>query len=209
MDILAKRALRHIGSKMVQGQLDVPCISLQLLSSVDKFDFPTERLRVQWQRRQANVLEELLLFSASLEYTMSETLRIVLSKLKNTEDWVVSVPDGRIEVLTIIERYNKRLSTGPKKFGLKGETYHWTRSYHFNSRLYEKLLCSVFDILEDGQLVEEADEILETVKLTWPILGMTQKLHDVLYAWVLFQKVYLLVLCLSPFSNRKNSSFHS
>uniref|UniRef100_A0ACD5UDQ9 Uncharacterized protein n=1 Tax=Avena sativa TaxID=4498 RepID=A0ACD5UDQ9_AVESA len=188
MDILAKRALRHIGSKMVQGQLDVPCISLQLLSSVDKFDFPTERLRVQWQRRQANVLEELLLFSSSLEYTMSETLRIVLSKLKNTEDWVVSVPDGRIEVLTIIERYNTRLSTAPKKFGLKGETYHWTRSYHFNSRLYEKLLCSVFDILEDGQLVEEADEILETVKLTWPILGMTQKLHDVLYAWVLFQK---------------------
>jgi hypothetical protein len=34
---------------------------------------------------QANVLEELLLFSASLEYSMSETLRIVLSKLKNTE----------------------------------------------------------------------------------------------------------------------------
>jgi hypothetical protein len=130
---------------------------------------------------------------------MSETLQIVLSKLKNTEarpiihishhfvsinvhepdqlnlflsnwavfilsrvylrhklfqDWVVSVPDGRIEVLTIIERYNTRLSAGPKKFGLKGETYHWTQSYHFNSRLYEKLLCSVFDILEDGQLVE-------------------------------------------------------
>lgn len=34
---------------------------------------------------QANVLEELLLFSASREYNMSETLRIVLSKLKNTE----------------------------------------------------------------------------------------------------------------------------
>ena len=66
----------------------------------------------------------------------------------------MSVPDGRIEVLTIIERYNTRLSTAPMKFGLKGETYHWTRSYHFNSRLYEKLLCSVFDILEDGQLVE-------------------------------------------------------
>jgi hypothetical protein len=56
MDILAKRALRHIGSKMVQGQLDVPCISLQLLSSVGKYDFPTERLRVQWQRRQASNL---------------------------------------------------------------------------------------------------------------------------------------------------------
>jgi len=34
---------------------------------------------------QANVLEELLLSSTSLEYDMSETLRIVLSKLKDTE----------------------------------------------------------------------------------------------------------------------------
>jgi hypothetical protein len=33
---------------MAQGWLDVPCISLQLLSSVGKLDFPTERLRVQW-----------------------------------------------------------------------------------------------------------------------------------------------------------------
>ncbi|EEE61522.1 hypothetical protein OsJ_15823 [Oryza sativa Japonica Group] len=103
-------------------------------------------------------------------------------------DWVVSVPDGPVEVLTIIERYNAKLCEAPKKFNLKGETYHWIQSYHLNFRLYEKLLCIVFDILEDGQLVEEADEILETVKLTWTILGITQKLHDTLFAWVLFKK---------------------
>jgi len=188
MDALTKRALRCINLKMVNGQLDVPRISLQLLSSVGKLDFPTERLRVQWQKRQANVLEELLLFSTSLEYDMSETLRIVLSKLKDTEDWVVSVPEGRVEVLTIIERYNTKLSALTKKFDLEDETYHWTHNYHFNFRLYEKLLCSVFDILEDGELVEEADEILETAKLTWPILGITEKLHGIFYAWVLFQK---------------------
>ncbi|KAL6652209.1 hypothetical protein ACP70R_011134 [Stipagrostis hirtigluma subsp. patula] len=188
MDTLTKRALRLVSLKMVQGQLDVPRISLQLLGSVAKHDFPTERLRLQWQRRQANVLEELLLSSASHEYDMSETLRIVLSKLKSTEDWVVTVPEGRLEVLTIIERYNAKLSAVTKKFGLKDETYHWTQNYHFNFRLYEKLLCSVFDILEDGQLVEEADEILEIAKLTWPILGITEKLHDIFYAWVLLQK---------------------
>ncbi|KAK3143954.1 hypothetical protein QOZ80_4AG0307060 [Eleusine coracana subsp. coracana] len=188
MDTLTKRALRVISLKTAQGRFDVPCISLQLLSSVGKLDFPTERLRVQWQRRQANVLEELLLFSASRENDMSDALRIVLSKLKNTEDWVVSVPEGRVEVLTIIERYNAKLTAVSKKFGLKDEMYHWTHNYHFNFRLYEKLLCSVFDILEDGQLVEEADEILEIAKLTWPILGITDKLHDVFYAWVLFQK---------------------
>ncbi|KAK3141766.1 hypothetical protein QOZ80_4BG0338060 [Eleusine coracana subsp. coracana] len=188
MDTLTKRALRVISLKAAQGRFDVPCISLQLLSSVGKLDFQTERLCVQWQRRQANVLEELLLFSASRENDMSDALRIVLSKLKNTEDWVVSVPEGRVEVLTIIERYNAKLTAVSKKFGLKDETYHWTHNYHFNFRLYEKLLCSVFDILEDGQLVEEADEILEIAKLTWPILGITEKLHDVFYAWVLFQK---------------------
>ncbi|KAF0893377.1 hypothetical protein E2562_024200, partial [Oryza meyeriana var. granulata] len=188
MDTLTRRALRLISLKMVQGQFDVPCISLQLLSSVVKSDFPTERLRVQWQRRQANVLEELLLYPGFREYGMSETLQIVLSRIKDTEDWVVSIPDGRVEVLTIIERYNTKLCEAPKKFNLKGETYHWIQSYHLNFRLYEKLLCIVFDILEDGQLVEEADEILETVKLTWPILGITQKLHDTLYAWVLFKK---------------------
>jgi hypothetical protein len=85
MDTLTRRALRHISLRIVQGQLDVPCISLQLLSSVGKSDFPTERLRVQWQRRQANVLEELLLFPGSREYGMSETLRIVLSKIRDTE----------------------------------------------------------------------------------------------------------------------------
>jgi len=66
----------------------------------------------------------------------------------------VSVPEGRVEVLTIIERYNTKLSALTKKFDLEDETYHWTHNYHFNFRLYEKLLCSVFDILEDGELVE-------------------------------------------------------
>lgn len=57
MDALTKRALRHINLKMVKGQLDVPRISLQLLSSVGKLDFPTERLRVQWQKRQASTFD--------------------------------------------------------------------------------------------------------------------------------------------------------
>uniref|UniRef100_N1R491 Uncharacterized protein n=1 Tax=Aegilops tauschii TaxID=37682 RepID=N1R491_AEGTA len=140
-------------------------------------------IRVQMEARPHQLFNLSLQVGLSLEIELRLYLRHKLF-----QDWVVSVPDGRIEVLTIIERYNTRLSAAPKKFGLKGETYHWTQSYHFNSRLYEKLLSSVFDMLEDGQLVEEADEILETMKLTWPILGITQKLHDALYAWALFQK---------------------
>lgn len=35
-----------------------------------------------------------------------------------------------------------------------GEVCHWADGYHLNVRLYEKLLMSVFDVLDEGQLVE-------------------------------------------------------
>lgn len=38
---------------------------------------------------------------------------------------------------------------------------------------------------------QEADEVLNIIKLTWPLLGITQKLHSSLYGWILFQQVYI------------------
>ncbi|XP_058009637.1 protein unc-13 homolog isoform X3 [Hevea brasiliensis] len=35
---------------------------------------------------------------------------------------------------------------------------------------------------------KEADEFLSLIKLTWSTLGITQKMHNALYAWVLFQQ---------------------
>lgn len=35
-----------------------------------------------------------------------------------------------------------------------GEVCHWADGYHLNVRLYAKLLGSVFDVLDEGQLVE-------------------------------------------------------
>ena len=66
MDILTKRALRHISLKTVKETLDVPRISLQLLSSVGKLDFPTERLRGQCQKRQASTYNHFYLQYASM-----------------------------------------------------------------------------------------------------------------------------------------------
>lgn len=63
-------------------------------------------------------------------------------------------PDGRAEILTCVKGFASRLSASSPKSGLPNESYYWTHSYHFNIRLYEKLLCSVFDVLEDGQIIE-------------------------------------------------------
>jgi hypothetical protein len=35
-----------------------------------------------------------------------------------------------------------------------GEVCHWVDGYHLNVRVYEKLLMSVFDILDESHLVE-------------------------------------------------------
>lgn len=58
------------------------------------------------------------------------------------------------EVLKSIRKLSMKLSSMPSKFGIPGETYFWTACYSLNVKLYEKLLFSVFDILEEGQLVE-------------------------------------------------------
>ncbi|KAK1305148.1 hypothetical protein QJS10_CPB11g00736 [Acorus calamus] len=76
----------------------------------------------------------------------------------------------------------------PGKFGILGETYYWTSGYHLNIKLYKRLLCCIFDILEECQIIEEADEVLRLLKLTWTTLGINQTLHDALYGWVLFQQ---------------------
>ncbi len=36
---------------------------------------------------------------------------------------------------------------------------------------------------------QEVEEILEMLKSTWRILGVTQTIHDICYTWVLFRQV--------------------
>ncbi|XP_038982547.1 protein unc-13 homolog isoform X3 [Phoenix dactylifera] len=189
MDVRTKRGLRHFGEKKMHEQIDVPQISLELLSAISRSDFPTERSYTQWQKRQANILEELLMTSVDFVSDVHAALSMLLSKLRNIEEWVLNTsPDGRAEILTDIKQYASKFSNMPRKFGIRNETYYWTSSFHFNINLYEKLLCSIFDVLEDGQIVEEAEEIIAVLKLTWSTLGIIQKMHNALYAWVLFRQ---------------------
>lgn len=58
------------------------------------------------------------------------------------------------EVLYSIRNIASTLSSMPGNCGIQGETYYWSAGYPFNMRLYEKLLLGLFDILEDGKLIE-------------------------------------------------------
>lgn len=63
-------------------------------------------------------------------------------------------PSERTELLTAIRQVSLLLASVPGRFGIQGETCYWTAGYHLNIRLYEKLLFGIFDILEEGHLIE-------------------------------------------------------
>ncbi|KAM6556840.1 hypothetical protein CsatB_003859 [Cannabis sativa] len=186
MDVCIRRRLQF-STRGTCGKADVPQIALGLLNSTFKSDFLHEKSYLQWKSRQAGILEELLHDSASLAGSEHLTIKRSLAKIRNAEEWDMTMsPSERVEVLSTIKRVALMLSSLPGQFGIESETYYWTAGYHLNVRLYEKLLLSVFDILDEGQVVEEADEILTLIKLTWSTLGITQKIHNAIFGWVLF-----------------------
>lgn len=189
MDACIRQRLTQLAGRRIWESIDIPKISLGLLNSVFKSDFLNEKSYIHWKSRQASILEELIYFSANLEAYERETIKSSLSKIRNSKEWDITMsPSERAEVLLPITQVELKLSSLSGKFSIQGETYCWTAGYHLNIRLYEKLLFGVFDVLDEGQFIEESNELLMLNKLTWCILGITQKMHNALYGWVLFQQ---------------------
>ncbi|RVX09091.1 hypothetical protein CK203_013907 [Vitis vinifera] len=132
------------------------------------------------------------LFFVNLKTAERLTIKSSLAKIRNTKEWdFIMPPSERAEVLLAMKEVASKLASVPGQFGIHDETCYWTAGYHLNIRIYEKLLFGMFDVLDEGQLIEEADEILMLIKLTWSSLGINQRMHNVLYGWVLFQQAHV------------------
>ncbi|KAG2681254.1 hypothetical protein I3760_11G135700 [Carya illinoinensis] len=189
MDACIRLRLTQFAARTMCRPIDIPQISLGLLSGMLKSDFQNEKSYVQWKSRQASVLEEILCFSADLEASERLTIKNSLENIRNSKEWDITMsPSERTEFLSAITQVALKLSSLPGKFSIQSETYYWTADYKLNIRIYEKLLFGVFDVLDEGQLIMESNELLMLIKLTWRTLGITQKMHNVIYGWVLFQQ---------------------
>ncbi|PKI41406.1 hypothetical protein CRG98_038178 [Punica granatum] len=188
MDLYIKRRLTQFAESR-NGRIDVPQISLGLLHDIHESDFSNEKYCVQWKSRQLSMLEEIINSCADLTENERQVARTSLARTRDQKECSSTMSlSERAEVLSAVWQVITKLSSLPGKFGFESETYYWTAVYHLNIRLYEKLLLGVFDILDEGHLIEEADEILELVRITWSTLGITEKLHEVLYIWLCFQQ---------------------
>lgn len=193
MDIRTREGLLSAAAGRVSKRMDTLLVPLELLCSISLAEFSDKRSYLRWQKRQIKVLEEGLLnypaFGLKASEGMEVEFRALLVKIEEAEELPYSAGSAqRAEALRALRRVAVELVGRPTRVDVSGEICHWADGYHLNVQLYEKLLCSVFDILDEGNLLEEAEGILELLKSTWRILGITQTVHDMCYTWVLFRQ---------------------
>lgn len=193
MDIRARQGLLNALAGKVGKRMDALLVPLELLCCIARTEFPDKKAYIRWQKRQLNMLEEGLINHPVVGFGESgrkaSEVRILLAKIEESE--FLPAPTGelqRSECLKSLRDVAIPLAERPARGDLTGEVCHWADGYHLNVRLYEKLLLSVFDILDEGKLTEEVEETLELLKSTWRVLGITETLHYTCYTWVLFRQ---------------------
>ncbi|KAI8546001.1 hypothetical protein RHMOL_Rhmol07G0081800 [Rhododendron molle] len=193
MDIRSRQGMLNAMVGRVGKRMDTLLIPLELLCCISRTEFPDKKAYIRWQKRQLNMLEEGLINHPAVGFGESgrkaSELRILLAKIEESEFLPSSMGElQRTECLRSLREIVIPLAERPARGDLTGEVSHWADGYHLNVRLYEKLLLSVFDVLDEGKLTEEVEEILELLKSTWRILGITETIHYTCYAWVLFRQ---------------------
>ncbi|KAF3791456.1 hypothetical protein EJ110_NYTH08321 [Nymphaea thermarum] len=193
MDVRTRQGFLHALNGRIGKRMDTLLVPLELLCCISQADFSDKKSYLKWQKRQLNILEEGLLHHPVVPYVESghkpSDLTVLLAKIEESEVLPSSAGEiQRNECLRSLRDITLALAERPARGDLTGDVCHWADGYHLNVKLYEKLLFSVFDILDEGKLAEEVGEILELLKSTWRILGITETIHGTCYAWVLFRQ---------------------
>ncbi|XP_015570896.2 protein unc-13 homolog [Ricinus communis] len=193
MDVRTRKGLLNALAGKVGKRMDTLLIPLELLCCISRTEFSDKKAYIRWQKRQLFILEEGLINHPVVGFGESgrkaSDLRILLAKIEESEFRPSSEGEVlRTECLRSLREVAVPLAERPARGDLTGEVCHWADGYHLNVKLYEKLLLSVFDILDEGKLTEEVEEILELLKSTWRVLGLTETIHYACYAWVLFRQ---------------------
>lgn len=193
MDIRTRQGLLNALAGKVGKRMDTLLVPLELLCCISRSEFSDKKAYIRWQKRQLFMLEEGLINHPVVGFGESgrkpSDLRILLAKIEESEFRPSSAGEvQRTECLRSLREIAIPLAERPARGDLTGEVCHWADGYQLNVRLYEKLLLSVFDILDEGKLTEEVEEILELLKSTWRVLGITETIHYTCYASVLIRQ---------------------
>ncbi|MED6131608.1 hypothetical protein PIB30_011207 [Stylosanthes scabra] len=143
-----------------------------------------------WQRRQLKILEAGLLLHPSLPLERNNPFAMRLRDiLAGSESGAIDTGKNSDTMRTLC---NSVVSLSWRSHnGTPTDVCHWADGFPFNVHLYTALLQSVFDIRDDTLVLDEVDELLELMKKTWSVFGVTLPIHNVCFTWVLFYQYVL------------------
>ncbi|KAL6648832.1 hypothetical protein ACP70R_013056 [Stipagrostis hirtigluma subsp. patula] len=188
-DARLRKTLMRTLVGQVGRKADTIVLPLELLRQLKLTDFADGGEHLQWQRRQLKLLEAGLVLHPSLPVDRLNGPVLRFREIMQAAD-ARAIDTGKASdtlralgdaVLALAWR--SAPGTGPP-----GEACHWADGYPLNVLLYVSLLQAIFDLKEDTVVLDEVDELLELMTRTWTTLGIDKTLHNVCFAWVLFQQ---------------------
>ncbi|KAK6912746.1 hypothetical protein RJ641_022347 [Dillenia turbinata] len=186
VDSRIRRGLLRISASQLGKRVESTVLPLELLQQFKASDFTDQQEYDAWQKRNLRVLEAGLLShprspvekSDAAAQRLRQIIRGALERPIETGKNNESMQVLRSAVTSLACRSTDGFS----------DCCHWADGFPLNLRLYEVLLESCFDVNEETSIIEEVDELMELIKKTWGILGISQMLHNLCFTWVLFNR---------------------
>ncbi|XP_076896487.1 protein unc-13 homolog [Bidens hawaiensis] len=162
-------------------------LPLELLRQLKAGEFEDANEYHEWQKRQLKTLEAGLLDYPSIPIEKGNTFRKCLRDIVNSSNVKPIDTSKNSEIMKTVCNCVVFLSwRSPNE--ARTDVCHWADGYPLNVNLYLHLLQAIFDLKDETCVADEVDELLELIKKTWPVLGITRQIHNLCLTWVLFQQ---------------------
>lgn len=162
-------------------------LPLELLRQLKPSEFNDSTDYHMWQKRQLKILEAGLLLHPSIPLEKTNTFAMRLRDIIRAGESKPLDTGKNSDTMRTLCNSVVSLSWRSSN-GTPTDVCHWVDGFPLNINLYTSLLQSVFDIRDETLVLDEIDELLELMKKTWSTLGISRPIHNVCFAWVLFQQ---------------------
>ncbi|CAN6883396.1 unnamed protein product [Brassica oleracea] len=171
-------------------------LPLELLRHVKTSEFSEVHEYQIWQRRQLKVIEAGLLLHPSIPLEKTNNFAMRLREvIRQSETKPVDTGKTSEAMATLC---NVVISLACRNTNTTAsDVCHWADGYPLNIHLYVALLQSIFDVRDETLVLDEIDELLELMKKTWSMLGITRPVHNLCFTWVLFHQ-YIVTSQMEP-----------
>ncbi|VAH01238.1 unnamed protein product [Triticum turgidum subsp. durum] len=160
MDIRTRQGLLNAMVGKVGKRMDNLLIPLELLCCISRAEFSDMKAYLRWQKRQLNMLEEGLINHPVVGFgELGRKVNELRNLFRKIEESESLSPSAAEVQRTECLRSLREVATSFSERPARGDLTG-----------------------------EEVEEILELLKSTWRILGITETIHDTCYAWVLFRQ---------------------